>query len=185
MGFRFACVAVPLHEKDAALSALSFEITEVADDYNESPYSGGIVGQEHFLIWKNTSDINFSKKERNIIDQFNNALILAASETVMSGILVRIEQGKQIWQIIYTGHEDEPCLDTEGSVPDHILELYKNLEVKNKVEADEDFPVDHTYEILSLSFNHYTDFKYDDGHDFKFFKINDLNFKKPFWKFWA
>ncbi|MEP1231002.1 MAG: hypothetical protein ABJG88_10035 [Litorimonas sp.] len=179
MGFKIACAAVPIEQAEDVIQKLDLKMTSQEDEYNECDYSGGEVANGYFVIWKNTNDIDFTKKERAVFDNLNDCFIMAVSETVMSGFVCKVSDSKIDWQITYIGCESEIELETKGVIPEHILELYETLEKKKTDEGG-----DETYEILSLTFQHYTGHKYDHEHDFKFSELQVLKGRKSWWEFW-
>lgn len=181
MGFKIACAAFPVTDSENILERMKLINTGQADEFNEATYSGGIVENDYFLIWKNTSDIDFSKSERKVLNELNDCLILAVSETVMSGYVVRMKNAEIFWQVTYSGHEDPVEFLEEGSVPPFISQKYRDLCLLYEKNEGTELEADYRFDILSETFKHFTGHKYDDAHNFKFFELKSLA-KKPWWK---
>lgn len=193
MGFKLALFAVPVGEKDDVLSSLALTETDQADPYSESPFCGVSDKNGNYIIWKNADDGGVRQTEFAALKSASSSLIMTLHEGVMSGDLTQFENGQLSWKIIYRGDGSLPQFETKGDVPNQLLTLYEQLKEKQVAEDasdDDEFHVDHIFEILSQSFVTATGFKYDDDHGLAFVTLapdNDhyLRTPRPWWKFWA
>lgn len=182
MGFKIACIAVDLTDKDNALAALGLRETHNPDEYNEMPFSGAITKYGKYVIWKNDSSADFSKTERTALEKSVSFISMGVHEGVMSGHVDQTSNGQTDWRIEYVGCEDPTIFSTTGSVPDDIMKMHHQFKVKSITEAD---GVDLEYEILSETFKYFTGHKYDMDSGFEFFELETtkpVGKKKAWWK---
>ncbi len=182
MGFKIACLAVDMADKKKALIALGLKETRTPDEYNEMPYSGGVVGNGKYVIWKNDKNADFNKSERSALKNSVSFISMGVHEGVMSGHVDQISNGKIDWRIEYVGCENPTIFTTKGQVPAEIIKLHKHFKAKSDASEGD---VDLEYEILSESFKHFTGHKYDMDSGFDFFQLEltSSDKKKAWWKF--
>jgi len=182
MGFKIACLAVDIVDKEKTLQALGLKETSNPDEYNETPYSGAVVDNGKYVIWKNDKNADFSKAERAALENSVSFISMGVHEGIMSGHVDKVSNGKTDWRIEYVGCENPSIFSSKGQTPKEIVELHKRCKTRSDAAADE---VDFEYEILSESFKLFTGHKYDMDGGFEFFELVTTapEKKKPWWKF--
>ena len=183
MGFKIACLAVDLADKENTLTVLGLRKTQNPDEYNEMPHSGATAKNGKYVIWKNDSSADFSKAERDALEKSISFISMGIHEGVMSGHVDQVSNGTTDWRIEYVGCEDPTIFSTTGNVPDVIKKMHQTFKTNSIAEGDD---VDLEYEILSETFKYFSGHKYDIDNGFEFFELEAVDSKakkKPWWKF--
>ncbi|WP_298916792.1 hypothetical protein [uncultured Algimonas sp.] len=184
MGFNIWNIAVPIAEKEAALAAIGVVEADQADEDCQSPCSGAVGPKGHYIIWKNGRHGDVSPSELGALKKLTEALILNVYEGIMCGELIQLRDGAEVWRIAYEGIEGTPVFMPSGNVPREVLDLYEDLLSKQAAEDGKGgMSADHTFEILSMSFQKATSFKYDISSGTEFYVLEPEPIK-PWWKFW-
>lgn len=190
MGFRVSQIAVAQQDAPRLLALLSMQHTEAGDPYNETPFSGAVVG-EWFVLWQNWHEEMLHEEDYARISRHIEILTCDISETSMYASTRKWIDGIEKWGVTSVGDEDAPTLYVEGAPIRPFREIRDEMQALQDQErarvaemgGDPAQQDNFMFEIPVRLFEALAGLRYDSSHNLPFTEVVRIQ-RRPWWQFW-
>lgn len=115
------------------------------------------------LVWfEKYNPGSLSARKLGESSKSRDVLVCHIEEHVMSSSAEYWSQGRRLWLIEHVGEDGPVGLDVEGSPPDSLKRIRREMEREQREAGGEDADVDYLFEIPLLVAKELTGFKHDE-----------------------
>ena len=157
MGFRSSWVAWQGMELRPTLEVMGLQVVEEVTVLEPGWY--GVERGEHRIFCGSGADAMVQVDERLAFDLSSEGptLFWMADDASMEGRVHLVDQGLEVWSVVYEGLRDDPVV--EGEIPEIYATILAEQRALQDAEPDE---VDHIYEVLHRLGHALTGFRHDE-----------------------
>lgn len=194
MGFSISWLAIKTEDLTGFFELAGVSPTTEADEWLESPISGGGWGQGWYLLQAQGCDHPMiSGDSLSKLSALGEVIACSVEEHLMVSTAESWNQGSRNWRLIHNAQEGMYHLSADGDLPSHYASIKEELFSQQNSEGGEDADVDLVFEIPLEVARKLCGYKHDEDCT-DWVPPGPVTFRsmtgvpefstKPWWKFW-